>query len=79
MHNDNMKPLTVYKASAGSGKTFTLATEYIRLVIDNPTAYRTILAVTFTNKATEEMKLRILSSSTASGGPTRLRRVIIIR
>ena len=56
-----MKPLTVYKASAGSGKTFTLATEYIRLVIDNPTAYRTILAVTFTNKATEEMKLRILS------------------
>lgn len=61
MHNDNMKPLTVYKASAGSGKTFTLATEYIRLVIDNPTAYRTILAVTFTNKATEEMKLRILS------------------
>lgn len=57
-----MRPqLTVYKASAGSGKTFTLAREYMTLVIANPMAYRTILAVTFTNKATEEMKLRILS------------------
>ena len=56
-----MKPLTVYKASAGSGKTFTLATEYIKLVILNPQSYRNILAVTFTNKATEEMKMRILS------------------
>lgn len=55
------KPLTVYKASAGSGKTFTLATEYMKLVIANPEAYRSILAVTFTNKATEEMKLRIIS------------------
>ena len=54
-------PLTVYKASAGSGKTFTLATEYIRLLVENPQSYRTILAVTFTNKATEEMKTRILS------------------
>ena len=56
-----VKPLTVYKASAGSGKTFTLATEYIRLIVENPTNYRNILAVTFTNKATEEMKMRILS------------------
>ena len=54
-------PLTVYKASAGSGKTFTLATEYIRLIVENPMSYRNILAVTFTNKATEEMKMRILS------------------
>ena len=54
-------PLTVYKASAGSGKTFTLATEYISLLVENPMNYRTILAVTFTNKATEEMKMRILS------------------
>ena len=53
--------LTVYKASAGSGKTFTLAKEYIKLLIENPEAYRNILAVTFTNKATEEMKMRILS------------------
>ncbi len=56
-----VKPLTVYKASAGSGKTFTLATEYIKLLILNPQSYRNILAVTFTNKATEEMKMRILS------------------
>ncbi len=55
------KPLTVYKASAGSGKTFTLAVEYIKLVVRSPQAYRKILAVTFTNKATEEMKMRILS------------------
>ena len=55
-----MVNLTVYKASAGSGKTFTLATEYIKLLIENPLAYRNILAVTFTNKATEEMKQRIL-------------------
>ncbi len=56
-----VKALTVYKASAGSGKTFTLATEYIRLLVEDPTSYRNILAVTFTNKATEEMKMRILS------------------
>lgn len=51
----------MYKASAGSGKTFTLATEYIKLLVENPQNYRGILAVTFTNKATEEMKRRILS------------------
>ncbi len=55
------KPLIVYKASAGSGKTFTLATEYIKLLVENPQSYKSILAVTFTNKATEEMKSRILS------------------
>lgn len=52
--------LTVYKASAGSGKTFTLAVEYIKRLALDPTAYRRILAVTFTNKATTEMKERIL-------------------
>ena len=56
-----VKSLTVYKASAGSGKTFTLAVEYISLVVQNPLSFRSILAVTFTNKATEEMKMRILS------------------
>lgn len=53
--------LTVYKASAGSGKTFTLAIEYLELIIRDTSAYRRILAVTFTNKATAEMKNRILS------------------
>jgi len=52
--------LLVYKASAGSGKTFTLAVHYIRQLIEDPYAYRRILAVTFTNKATAEMKERIL-------------------
>ena len=45
----------------GSGKTFTLAVEYIKHLIINPRAYRQILAVTFTNKATAEMKERILT------------------
>lgn len=53
--------LLIYKASAGSGKTFTLAVEYIKHLILNPHAYRQILAVTFTNKATAEMKERILT------------------
>lgn len=61
MRPNDPKPLTVYKASAGSGKTFTLAVEYITLLIADPTNYRYTLAVTFTNKATQEMKSRILS------------------
>lgn len=52
--------LNIYKASAGSGKTFTLAINFIRLLIEQPDNYRYILAVTFTNKATAEMKQRIL-------------------
>lgn len=52
--------LTVYKASAGSGKTFTLVREYIKLLIKKPADFKHILAITFTNKATEEMKSRIL-------------------
>lgn len=52
--------LNIYKASAGSGKTFTLAINFIRLLIEQPDNYRHILAVTFTNKATTEMKQRIL-------------------
>ena len=55
------KTLYIYRASAGSGKTFTLALEYIKLLIANPENYRHILAVTFTNKATSEMKERIMS------------------
>ena len=54
--------IKIVKASAGSGKTYTLAREYIRLLLlgTNAETYRHILAVTFTNKATDEMKRRIL-------------------
>ncbi|HDP74266.1 MAG TPA: hypothetical protein ENN49_00015 [Bacteroidales bacterium] len=55
-----MTGLLVYKASAGSGKTYRLVAEYIKMLIENPQAYREILAVTFTNKATAEMKNRII-------------------
>ena len=57
----NNSHLTVYKASAGSGKTFRLAVQYITMLIKKPEDYRHILAVTFTNKATAEMKQRILA------------------
>jgi ATP-dependent helicase/nuclease subunit A len=62
--------LTVYKASAGSGKTFQLVASYLKLLLKNPYNYRQILAVTFTNKATAEMKSRILQQLhlLASGG-----------
>lgn len=55
-----MSQLKVYKASAGSGKTFRLAIEYIKLALTNESDYKHILAVTFTNKATAEMKSRII-------------------
>jgi len=50
----------ILNASAGSGKTYQLAYKYVRDVVERPSIYRHILAVTFTNKATEEMKTRIL-------------------
>lgn len=54
--------IKVYHASAGSGKTFQLTKEYIRLLFKagNKGSHRNVLAVTFTNKATEEMKFRII-------------------
>jgi ATP-dependent exoDNAse (exonuclease V) beta subunit len=52
--------LTIYSASAGSGKTFRLAGNYLAALFRSRYQYRKILAVTFTNKATAEMKGRIL-------------------
>ena len=52
--------LTIYSASAGSGKTFSLASKYLAYLFESRYNYRRILAVTFTNKATAEMKSRIL-------------------
>jgi len=52
----------LYRSSAGSGKTFTLVKEYLKLVLENPDKFKHILAVTFTNKAAGEMKERILKA-----------------
>lgn len=54
--------LDIYSASAGSGKTYTLAMQFIDLLINNPRDYEHILAVTFTKKATAEMKERIIDN-----------------
>ena len=55
--------LSIYKASAGAGKTFTLTIEYILLLLRNGRKeFEHTLAVTFTNKATAEMKERILET-----------------
>ncbi|MEG1935575.1 MAG: UvrD-helicase domain-containing protein, partial [Rikenellaceae bacterium] len=60
-----MGQLQIIKASAGSGKTYRLTLEYVRNLIISPESYRNILAVTFTNKATSEMKERILKELNA--------------
>ena len=52
--------LQIIKASAGSGKTHRLTGEYLNLLFSRPNNHRHILAVTFTNKATDEMKSRII-------------------
>ncbi|MBK7429862.1 MAG: UvrD-helicase domain-containing protein [Bacteroidetes bacterium] len=57
-----MNALKIFKSSAGSGKTFTLVKEYLKLVLAHPEDYRSILAITFTNKAAEEMKSRIVEA-----------------
>jgi len=57
-----MSKLKIYRASAGSGKTFTLTREFILLLFQQPFDYKHLLAVTFTNKATAEMKSRIIKT-----------------
>lgn len=66
------KPLKIFNASAGSGKTYTLVQEYLRIVLhsDNPMKFRSILAMTFTNKAANEMKERVLDGLIQLGKPT---------
>jgi ATP-dependent exoDNAse (exonuclease V) beta subunit len=55
---------SLYDASAGSGKTYTLVKEYLKIILlsKKPDAYRNILAITFTNKAVHEMKSRVVES-----------------
>ena len=64
----------LYKASAGSGKTYTLVKEYLKMALqeDDPYRFRRILAITFTNKAAAEMKERVihvLHDISAENGP----------
>ncbi len=65
-----MGRVKLLRASAGSGKTWRLAYEYVRTVVEDPSQYAHILAVTFTNKATAEMKRRIVEeiNDLAGGG-----------
>jgi ATP-dependent exoDNAse (exonuclease V) beta subunit len=56
-----MGRIKIVRASAGSGKTYRLSYEYVKRALSDPESYRHILAVTFTNKATEEMKRRIVA------------------
>lgn len=62
MGNSKLDPglFQIFRSSAGSGKTYRLATEYLKLVLGDFGDFRRILAVTFTNKATNEMKARII-------------------
>lgn len=53
-------PAHIYRASAGSGKTYTLASAWLTLALQQPGAYSSILAITFTRKATAEIKERLL-------------------
>lgn len=52
--------LYIYRASAGAGKTHTLVLEYLKRALEHPDRFSQILAITFTNRATQEMKERIL-------------------
>ncbi|WP_232622879.1 UvrD-helicase domain-containing protein [Pareuzebyella sediminis] len=55
-------PFKIYNASAGSGKTHTLTKEYLKIVLSSQNQFKKILAITFTNKAVNEMKSRILKT-----------------
>ncbi|MBK6966933.1 MAG: UvrD-helicase domain-containing protein [Bacteroidales bacterium] len=57
-----MNNFLVYKSSAGSGKTYTLISVYLQIVLKEPSRFRNILAITFTNKAANEIKHRIVSN-----------------
>ncbi|MCR9228221.1 MAG: UvrD-helicase domain-containing protein [Flavobacteriaceae bacterium] len=69
MEGSNFK---IYSASAGSGKTYALAKTYLTLLLSNDSSikFRQILAITFTNKAVDEMKTRILANLFAFGQDT---------
>ena len=80
-----MAKIDIYKASAGSGKTHTLTQQYLRYLMESQDtdAYRHILAVTFTNKATDEMKQRVLETlskkSAEDSAEGRKARAVLVR
>ena len=76
-----MCALHIYKASAGSGKTYTLVKEFITLLFAGDNMHRRILAVTFTHKATNEMKERVITQLhlLATGQPSGYRAVLMER
>ncbi len=59
--------LNLYRASAGSGKTYTISQKFIELATKDVNYFKRVLAVTFTNKAAEEMKMRIIENLASSG------------
>lgn len=72
MEHTHIRPLKVYNASAGSGKTYHLVREYISLLISDahhPSAFSQIIAMTFTNKAALEMKERIIKALDEMSSP----------
>ncbi len=70
---------SVYKSSAGSGKTYTLVREYITLALQSPNYFRHILAITFTNKAANEMKQRIVQGLIQLSDPVKFADGAVVR
>jgi len=75
-----MATLAIYTSAAGSGKTHTLVYNYLALALEEPVYFKTILAITFTNQATQEMKQRILQSlyAISSGQETPLAKCLMV-
>jgi len=77
-----MNNFQVYRSSAGSGKTYTLMRVYLQIVLADPAAFRSVLAITFTNKAANEIKqrivqnLQILASAANSGIPEKYKALV---
>ncbi len=74
-----MKNFLIYRSSAGSGKTYTLVKEYLKLVLKEPENFKSVLAVTFTNKSAAEMKNRIVEAliALAEGKDEKLKHELI--
>ena len=68
----NASTFNIYNASAGSGKTFTLVKDYLKIVLTSKEflPHRHVLAITFTNKAVDEMKTRIVEALMAFASPS---------